>query len=425
MNSHSSSSNQTNSTMKNNDNQNNHNSNANISSNPIIDVSISSNIEGEKNILPHNSSSTDNEHIHGTTENEQNSLQEDQNNTNNDNDSDDSDDSNDSFSLGFDAIIQYQRRTQSKPLPEHLTSILLSEPGITDTILHYVSAPSLPMISQCCKLFYSLGQNIIRQRTIQLLNSNGIHNSISTRIEYYLYQNCGKSAGPGAYNNRLRIFLANMRSNPYLIHQLEIGLLTPQQFVRLDRQQLTSPQLLEENERIRAKALEEARVREAPADLNNMYRCSSCGSVRQWIRRHSRHGLVDKFSEVLVCCDCRSTVSRDQAIFNRNINEDNQEIGLSNITTISGDTSSSSSSSSTTTTTTTIPFINTATITNTYSSSSSSNTLSPTISLSSLFTNKKRLFEDNTKSLEDQQHIPNKIVKKDRNDTNCDNNINN
>jgi hypothetical protein len=198
------------------------------------------------------------------------------------------------------------------PVPPHLSERVLLDEGLAGVILSFLPVASWPTLAPTCLNFDVVLQRLTRRRTSELLSAAApLPPPVASAVEAALWRGCGRRAGPGAYNDKLRGLLAGLRANSAVRERLASGRLLAVDAVRLTAEGFITNERAEQDARVRERAIAEARVRDPPADLVGVHMCSSCGSVRQWVRRHMRHGLVDKFTELLVCCDCRALVARD------------------------------------------------------------------------------------------------------------------
>lgn len=188
---------------------------------------------------------------------------------------------------------------------------VMVEMGTAELIHQFVPQALWFSLAPTCKRWDDLLQKSTRSKAVDLLTSTAsLSPAAASAVEAALYAGCGHRAGPGAYNDRLRMFVANLRLNKDLSKSLDDGSLTAHAFVRMTREEMMSQQRSLEVALMREKALAEAIRRDPPADYVDQFACGSCGCVKQWSRRHHRMGLLDKYSEVLVCCDCRRQVER-------------------------------------------------------------------------------------------------------------------
>jgi transcription elongation factor S-II len=127
--------------------------------------------------------------------------------------------------------------------------------------------------------------------------------------EVYRAASVGRVCLPSRYSEKLRSLLYNLRSNSELCGRVEAGELSPQDLVSMSADEMLSNDVRSERKRLREKAIEESKKPLLAADIVGLFSCPNCSSDRQWIRRHTLSGMVDRYSETLVCCDCRTHVS--------------------------------------------------------------------------------------------------------------------
>ena len=187
-------------------------------------------------------------------------------------------------------------------------------------ILSFASPSELPRVGATCRVFHFVARDLARRASRRLLRDSGGLDGGARRatcsalwcggvaqdVEEAIYAATGRKID--AYYDRLRLSVANLVRNPALAHRLNAYELLPQIFACMDASAMLRPESAEERARLRERAIEAARRPQPRGDVRGLYVCLVCGSLRQHLRRHTLAGLVDKYSETLVCVECRAVV---------------------------------------------------------------------------------------------------------------------
>jgi hypothetical protein len=176
-------------------------------------------------------------------------------------------------------------------------------------VLSFLPANDLN-IASVARLWRDVTQQHVRRKARESAEALMGGKALAMEFEAALYKGCGNRAGVGAYNRKLRSVLSNLLSNPSLQRRVVEGELKPRALLFMSREQMATKAQLAKEAEWRAEALASARIRPRAADVSGFYRCTSCGCDKQWRRYHARHGLVDKGTEVLVCCECTRPIDK-------------------------------------------------------------------------------------------------------------------
>ena len=197
---------------------------------------------------------------------------------------------------------------------------VLGSADLLPLILTFVSAADLLPSSRVCRDWVAAAQLVVRERARGLLRATlassstcdatlASSKSVAAATEAALFAGCGRRAGPGAYNARLRALLFGLASNAGLRDDAMGGRIAAAALVALPADRMRNAARAAEDARILAEAARAAVKAPPRPHLEGVYRCD-CGCARQWVRRHCRNlEDVTKFSEVLVCCDCLAVVA--------------------------------------------------------------------------------------------------------------------
>lgn len=139
----------------------------------------------------------------------------------------------------------------------------------------------------------------------------GCGDGTAAQVEFEVYRSaCIRNVcTPALYYEKLRQLIYNLKCNSDLCCRVDYGHVTPYDLVKMSPDDLLSSEVRRERKRLREKAIEDSKRPLLNADVVGIYSCPNCSSDRQWIRRHTLSGMVDRYSETLVCCDCRTHVS--------------------------------------------------------------------------------------------------------------------
>ena len=186
--------------------------------------------------------------------------------------------------------------------------IVLLVPDLCTHIQSFLPTTELQRLGRVCRQFHSSARLLARNASAQLLRDAGLtRGRVALQVEDAIFEAVGRR-DVTRYFERLRLSIANLRQNEDLRARVDSGVLAPAAFARMDTADMMRPETAAERERMRQKAIEAARRPQPSGDVRDVFACAACGCVRQWVRRHGRHGLVDKFSETLVCVDCLAVV---------------------------------------------------------------------------------------------------------------------
>jgi hypothetical protein len=211
--------------------------------------------------------------------------------------------------------------------PELLVLAVLDNPDLVSVILSFVSRIGIGEFGAVCRTWDAVEQRALRRASVGLLGAT-LPSAVATAVERELWSCCGRRAGAGAYNARLRCMLSNLRSNSELRERVAASAapaeggragppspLSPRAFVSMESAEMASAEQRGKVTRLLEQAAEAAQRREPTCDVSGLYLCE-CGCARQYRRRVLRQGGdVTKFSETLVCVDCKSTVGNQRPLF--------------------------------------------------------------------------------------------------------------
>jgi hypothetical protein len=169
------------------------------------------------------------------------------------------------------------------------------------------------------RFFFSVTELALRARSARLLTAvlpvpGGKY--LAGRIEEALYRGCGRRAGPGAYNDRLKALSSAFKANNDLVRGASCGALAPAALASM----AGSPRALQTRaaaaEALAAEAALGARAElppPRPPDVVGLQVCPRCGCDRLWRTLVLRAGVrdVNRATDSLVCCACKAEVLRD------------------------------------------------------------------------------------------------------------------
>jgi len=139
----------------------------------------------------------------------------------------------------------------------------------------------------------------------------GCGDGIAASVENAIYrqQSIGRFCNTRNYFEHLRRIVYNLRLNKDLCKRVESGEVLPEILAKMSHEEMQSVEVRSERKRLREKAIEQSRKPQAFPDIVGSFQCPNCFSDRQWIRRHTLSGMVDRYSETIVCVDCYTHVS--------------------------------------------------------------------------------------------------------------------
>ncbi len=197
-------------------------------------------------------------------------------------------------------------------------------------ILSYLPASELFSFGKVSSEFHRQALSLSRKNSHRLLVTSGLFNGafvkgvkspkgwaigcgngIAAAVEFAIYRKAsmGKFCNSKSYFEHLRTIVYNLRLNKDLCKRVESGEVLPETLAIMSSEEMQSVEVRRERKRLREKAIEESRKPKALPDIVGSFQCPNCSSDRQWIRRHTLSGMVDRYSETLVCVDCYTHVS--------------------------------------------------------------------------------------------------------------------
>lgn len=209
----------------------------------------------------------------------------------------------------FDALAETSPSMIANASPELVDSVMCCE-DLVHVIQQYVSIAQ--ELGATCKCWDRVHQFRLRAQSRSLLECL-LPRELGFSVEAALFARTGGRAGPGEYNTRLRRLLLNLRANEELRLNLIAGVHTPALFVAMEPADLATSAQKAEMKRLEAEQIESAKRVPPAADVSGIYHCDGCHTTKQWIKRFVRAGDVTKYSEVLICCECKATVDPRRA----------------------------------------------------------------------------------------------------------------